>query len=734
MPGDIAQECLELVIKDRGIESKRLQDGIVTGILRESIAAKASLIRRMNDGLTETFRQIYEIGDGSANSIVEIALLPSAWQSEADRESCEKGVFQLFLAKLLEDEHDSDGRALKGVARLLAQDANKLYNLIDEEIFDAMLCSLDYRHPVEVRSQATLAVAKYMELAESKGQVFLSRFIQSHITNGRNEGLVIAFSAAASVFPIVPTMASALFLTEGFVPSLVPLLDKKIKSDKVDQAALNMLSAACIDSACREAIKKHCVSWLKRVLKDGQNECPGLAAVILAKVLDPTNPATDASTNGQDVKSEVNDLVPMFKKLLTDKTDANKQSAVEGLAYASVQPKVKEALINDRAVTTRIIDTLKDSKAGSPIIYGILTLIDHLSSYLPQLSEEQKRLAELKAYANASKNTIKSEPLAQDAAVSRRCTLLVNVGIVSALVHISHHLSATSTAIVCKILLSLTRTPALRGTIAQQGGARLLLLKFTSISSLVGTNKQAAAQALARIIISLDPTLVFPASGSPPLSSTVRPLLSLLTKDESEVTEGPRDLLPAYEALLALTNIASTGMPDVIETIVRLALPTVEDLLLNNNDRIQTAAAELVCNLMTGPAGIEAFADESKSADRRLHIILALADAQEVATRKAASGALATLTDFEGALKGILARERGISILVDLCGDEDEGVVHRGLVCINNIINVQNPVGAHARNMVKAKNGIALLNEACAHAESQVVKDLASAALGTLTA
>ncbi|KAL8762357.1 MAG: hypothetical protein Q9184_001619 [Pyrenodesmia sp. 2 TL-2023] len=714
VPGHIAQECLELVIKQTKIKSTDLQDEIFAGLLRQSIAAKSALAKRLLEAPTTTFVQIYEIGDKSANSIAEIVLTPSAWSQESDREKCEAYVFQLFLAKLLEVGHDFDGRALKGIARLLAADTGRLHPMIDEDIFYAILCSLDYRQPNEVRSQATLATAKYLELSETNCQTYICRFIPERIKKGLSEDLVLAFSAAAAVFPIMPTQAAALFLTEGFVPSLLPLLEKKNGSVKVEQAALNMLSAACIDNACRKVIKKHCTQWLQRVMNAGKDDRPGLAAVILAKVLDPTMPGKDTAGKDQSEGDAVDNLVSMFKKLLSDPGEVNKQSSIEGLAYASIQPPVKDALVNDRLFLVRLMDLLKASKLQPTVTFGILTVIDHLTRYLPVLSEEQKKMDQLKAYANASTSVDKTDPRDEDTAVTQRCKAVVDAGAVSAFVAIASHLSAASTAIVVNIMLSLTRTPSLRGTIAQQGGARFLLLKYSAIAGTSDTDKQArytAAHALARILISMDPTLLFPVAGSPPLTSTIRPILSLVTESQSDISEGPRNLLPTFEALLALTNLASTPSDEASEVIVRLALPTIEDLLLSNNTMVQRAATELVCNLASFAVGMQAFADGSPAADRRLHILLALADVEDTATRKAAAGALATLTGFESAVRGILKRERGVEILLGLCEDEDEEIVHRGLFCVGNLVEMDGSTGAEARTKVQNRGGVPVLGE-----------------------
>ncbi|KAL8800323.1 MAG: hypothetical protein Q9223_002347 [Gallowayella weberi] len=735
IPGTVAKECLDLLVGRKEVTLKEIRDGIVSGLVRESVAAKSALARRLLESSTAAFEHIYDIGDKSANSIAEIVLQPSAWPSESDRMKVEADVFQLFLAKLLAVGHDDDGRALKGIARLLTTDAGRLHPFIDEDLFDAILCSLDYRQPAEVRSQATLATAKYLELSGAKGQAYLAKFISGHIGKGHGEDLVLAFSAAAAVFPIVPTQAAALFLTDGFLPSLIPLLNKKNKSEKVEQAALNMLSAACLDGACRTAIKKHCVQWLLLVMNTGKENRSGLAAVILAKVSDLTLPRKDTGGKSEQEKIDVNDLVPLFKKLLASPREENRQSSIEGLAYLSIQPTVKEQLVGDRLFLARVMDCLKTSQPGATTIFGSLTLIDHLTRYLPVLSEEQKKMNQLKAYANASKLAVKPEPLEDSTAVSRRCKAIVEAGVIPSFVAISDHLSPASAAIVVNIMLSLVQTPALRGTIAQQGGARFLLLRYTAITGTSDADKQArrtAAHALARVLISLNPTLVFPTAGSPPLTSAIRPILSLLSEDQADISEGPRNLLPNFEALLALTNLASTPSGEATEIIIRQALPLIEDLLLSNNPLIQRATTELVCNFMNSPAGIEIFADESKAADRRLHILLALADVDDAGTRKAAGGALAALTCYEGVVKGITAKERGMDILLDLCTDEDQDIVHRGLVCIHNMASMEGPAGEVARKKLDDAKAVDVVRDVVEKTKDPVMGALGRGAVDAL--
>lgn len=736
IPGNVAIDCMELVIKPRHARLQEMQDGIVAGLLRESTAAKAFLAKRLQKcDDNAAFEQIYALGDGAAAGIAAVALEPSAWPNEAAREACERNMFQLYLAKLLEVGDDHNGKAMKGIARLLAADAEKLHQYVDKECFDLILCCLDYRNSIEVRSQATLATAKYLEVSKDEGQKTLVQFVATRVARQYNEDLVLAFSAAAGVFPVAPSIASALFLTKGFVPSLVPMLEMKAKSKKVEQAALDLLSAACIDSGCRKVIKRDCSVWLQHVLEIGNGQTSGLAAVILAKLQGPSESNGGTKPPVEDASQTVGDLVPRLKHMMVEEADGSKQISIEGLAYVSIQPKVKDQLAKDKVFLKQFLHNLKNEPPSSPVVFGGLTLLDNLTRFLPNLSEEQKRMSQLKAYANASKAATKAHPLEEAPAVTERCKAVVNAGAVPVLVSLSKSLSPNSIAILLSIMSSLSRVTQARGTIAQQGGVKLLLQNYTAITGTSATelkSRRIAAHALALNLISTDPSLLFPASGSIPLTSAIQPLLSLLTEDPALPTEGPRDLLPTFEALLALTNLASlpSGGPSGI--IINKSWETIEDMLLSNNIMIQRASTQLVCNLVNCAKGIELFAAETPAAARRLHILLAMADVEDKDTRKAAGGALASVTQFEGAVKSILNRERGVEILLGLCEDDDKDIIHRGVVCVMNIVCVESEIARRAQAKVKEFGGTETLMAVCQDAESPDVRHIVKQTLAAI--
>jgi hypothetical protein len=292
----------------------------------------------------------------------------------------------------------------------------------------------------------------------------------------------------------------------------------------------------------------------------------------------------------------------MFRTMLSK--DTTEQSSIEGLAYASLQPKVKERLAFDKPFLKTLIKALGDAPAKSPATYGALSILLNLTTYLPALSEEQKRLGQLKAYANAAKSS-KPDPLNDDEHVAKRCQAVFEAGVIPILVTHSQHGSTASLMLVISIVFSLSKSFKIRGQMAQQGAIKLLLHAFSVFPSDNIPARRTTAHALARILISTNPVHVFGGSNPIPMTSAIRPLLLLLEDDPA--TE-QQDLLPVFESLLALTNLASTD-DTARNPIIRLGFPRIEELLLSNNKLVTRATVELICNLMQAPGGVAKFAD-----------------------------------------------------------------------------------------------------------------------------
>ena len=224
------------------------------------------------------------------------------------------------------------------------------------------------------------------------------------------------------------------------------------------------------------------------------------------------------------------DLADMFTRVLAVQSTTDAQSSIEGLAYASLQPKVKERLASDPSFLKNLIQALRNSPAKSASTYGALTVLVNLTGYLPTLSEEQKRMTQLKAYANASQPSHGPDALNDDEHVAKRGKAVFDAGAIPVLVSHSQHGSVASLNLVVSILFALSRNAKLRGQIAQQGGVKLLLHAYPLFPDSDILARRTTAHALARILISTNPMHVFGGSNPLSLTSSIRPLLGLLDR------------------------------------------------------------------------------------------------------------------------------------------------------------------------------------------------------------
>ena len=727
-----ALECLQLILESNHASLTESQDAIIAGLARSSLPVRRYFARELQASTTEFFDNVYERGDDAANCLRSTVLDQSLWSDESSRLHVEDELFQLFLAKLMETGHDHDGRALKGIALLLIADTQRLYSFVDEDGFDALLLSLDFRLPPEVRGQATLVLSKFLEVDEAAGQQYFTKFVTSHVARSKGDDLIMAFSASALFFPLAPAITAQLFLTEGFLPSILPHLARQSGSTLVHDSFLALLNASCMDGACRNAIAQYCSAWLSHKVSNGKGKQPSMAANILAKLRTSGTKPGDQKANKAD--DDVSELVDLFTKTLSVEEGRNISDSIEGLAYTSLKPEVKEKLAKDKTFLKQLLKALDANITIPEIVVGGLSIVSNLTHFPPNMSEEQKKMTQLKAYANASKPTDPS-PLEDEEHIKARCAAVVEAGIMPTLTKMNKTGSSATVQLTDKILLSLTRNQKERGKLAQQGAVKLLVshaqkaLQAKTETQLPNTD---AAHALARALISLNPAHVF-ASTTPHITDAIPPLVALLKSPQSAgLSDQPRDLLPVFESLLALTNLASSPDPVAAASIIRSAWDDTEDLLLNNNVLLRRAACELICNITPYPAGAAKFADGSQRAKKRLHVLIAMADVDDVQTRRAAGGALAMLSEHDAVVPAIMELKRGVEIVLDMVGDEDEGVLHRGLVVLRNIVCAEGDNGVRGRKDVVQNGGVEKVKEALRRSKNTEILGVGVEALKVL--
>lgn len=390
-----AEQAMEVLFDFKGEDDLLDQ---VTGELLQSISAQRWLAKEVQERPTHMYYELFERGDDSIDGLLKTMLNRALWPNDETFVQGHRDIFMLSLAMMMEEALEHPERAMKGVAQLLAHHAEHLHGIIDADSFEVILTSLDIRLPNSLRSQATLATIKLYELAPSTAQDLVSKFVTNRVQKSYAEDLVVAFSAAAAIFPIAVQPAAQLFLTEGFVSTLVPLVEGK-KSLKLEQAVLELISASCVDKNCREAVNRHCRTWLEDIVGTSPDKKrSNLAALILVK-LGEEQPNTDGPVIVTPGKVDQDDLIASFKSMVIGSDTSSKPDSIEGLAYASLQPKIREDLANSPKFLKRLLESMGEASAHSNVLFGGLTILTNLTAYLPIQSDEEKRMDQLKAYS-----------------------------------------------------------------------------------------------------------------------------------------------------------------------------------------------------------------------------------------------------------------------------------------------------------------------------------------------
>jgi len=536
--------------------------------------------------------------------------------------------------------------------------------------------------------------------------------------------LLTGISFLTALFQVDSQAACVIFAEDGLVENLMDSIDLS-PSDVLSQNLAHLLGQACGHKGCRAIMSPQIVRWLE--FKSGHTGDPilrGAVAVALIKL--SRGAASDGPENGTpEVQIGRSDgLAAMMVEIVISEQASSVVDAIEGLGYLSMESTVKELLSKDKVFLKRLFALVPFQKSTSSstasndlnptIVYGVIIIICNLVAYRPRLSEEQKQVENLKRMTKTGKGlaaapeTVSS--LENDDHVKARIHSVMEAGAFSVFsAAISSNASLGVRVNVGKSLLSIVEEREYRGEVLQAGGAKVLQIIIRKGLATSGDTSNdnfnaldlEPIQALAKLAITSSPVQVFgPNVGA--MYDAIRPLSILLQHPLS-------NLLQRFEAVMALTNLASHSA-DMSSRIAGAEglLNKVELLLLEEHTLVRRASMELICNLIAGSdATFERYGGgESPNSTSKIHVLLALSDVDDLPTRLAASGALATLTSAPSVCRALIAlqfeRHRFLPIMTQLIDPsaaptmEDHqdqplqthpGLVHRGIVCIRNVFN-----------------------------------------------
>ncbi|KAJ7597445.1 ARM repeat-containing protein [Mycena floridula] len=608
------------------------------------------------------------------------------------------------------------------------------------------------RSSVSVNEKATDALSKAF-----------SPLIVPRLQETTENDLLVAISFLTALFQVDRESASSIFTQDGVLELVMDSIDLN-PSPSLALHTAQLLGQACANKPCRAIISADTITWLES--KSRQNQDVGLraaAAIALVK-LSKGNTTDNSGTSGLAnplPDSKDTELADMMRNMVLQGNQSSTADAVEGLAYLSVEPVIKEALANDSSFLQTLFALIPRRKAASlndhngTLLFGILVIVCNLCTYKPQMTEEQTQIEKLRKMAKAGNGpgAETASALDNDSMVKSRARKLVAAGVLDVFASAVPAVDTVGVRLnVGRALLGIVTDQFNRGKVLQSGGAKILTLIIRpSLPAKSSTAELDPAylepiQALAKLTITASPVQVF----GPNVGATydaIRPLSIMLQHSTST-------MLQRFETIMALTNIASHSP----ETASRVAdseglMNKVELLLLEDHTLIRRAAMELICNLIVGSGAVfERYGGgESASAVKtKVQILLAMADIEDLKTRIAASGALATVTAASAACHALwdlqLERHRFFSTLTLLIDpseapededaetlETDPGLVHRGIVCAHNFAShMQKVIGgkefvkeAQNSGLIKAINNIATNGQTPSEVKGPAVEILA---------
>lgn len=298
-----------------------------------------------------------------------------------------------------------------------------------------------------------------------------------------------------------------------------------------------------------------------------------------------------------------------------------KKWAAEGLSYLTLDAEVKEKLIEDKPALHALVELAKTGDQS--VLFGVVTTLVNLCNAY----EKQEVIPEMVELAKFAKQHIPQEHELDDPDfVTKRILALGKANFTTALVALAKTKSNNSRELISRVFNALCSEQELRGIVVAQGGVKVLISL-----ALNGTDKgkRQAAQALARIGITMNPEVAFPGQRA---MEIIRPLISLLHPDCNG--------LENFESLMALCNIAQINEVARQRILKEGGFSKIEHYMFEDHEYLCRAATQCMCNMTQSDEVIKLFEGEND----RVKFAVSLCLDEDKDTAMAAAGMLAIIT------------------------------------------------------------------------------------------
>ncbi|KAJ8916639.1 hypothetical protein NQ315_000284 [Exocentrus adspersus] len=339
--------------------------------------------------------------------------------------------------------------------------------------------------------------------------------------------------------------------------------------------------------------------------------------------------------------------------------------AAEGLSYLTLDAEVKEKLIEDKAALQALVELAKTGDQS--VLFGVITTLVNLCNAY----EKQEVIPEMLELAKFAKQHIPQEHELDDQDfVKKRILCLGKTNVTTALVALAKTNSDNSRELISRVFNALCSEQELRGIVVAQGGVKVLISL-----SLKGTDKgkRQAAQALARIGITMNPEVAFPGQRA---LEVIRPLILLLHPDCSG--------LENFEALMALCNIAQISETARQRILKEDGFSKIEHYMFEEHEQLCRAATQCMCNMTQSEEVVKKFEGDND----RVKYAVSLCLDEDKDTAMAAAGMLAIITSASTkCCEKVFDSKNWLDCLHCLLANPLASMQYRGVCVVYNIIS-----------------------------------------------
>lgn len=515
-----------------------------------------------------------------------------------------------------------------------------------------------------------------------------SLIVEAEIGVG-NDPLSIIVKTLSELYPSLTALCSEIFLSNG----LSKLLKKRVFEEQDLQFTkdlLLLLSAACIDETMRVYTTENYLQLLETSLnlKDIQI----YSALVLVKTWSFTKLTNVNITRLSEIFISV-----LSRCSITKIEDANEptvgseeitkvEMSVEALAYLSLKPSVKNMIRTNDGFIRILLSMIKGQKM-THFLYGLLVIIANLTTLPEETNGGSQSVNDLKNYADLKgPNT---ENAANDKETKEDITLfgekyVLNTELISFLKSKIQNLSLNCKQQVVRVIYNITRSKKFIPQCIAQGGTTIILEYLVSKQDVGEAIRILGCRALSRMLIFTNPALIFKKYSA----LNAIPYLFELLPRSTPVDDNPLHnneqikLTDNYEALLALTNLASSETSDGEEVCKHIVSTegywsTIENLMLDENVPLQRSTLELISNMMSHPLTIAAkfFNLENPQSLRNFNILVKLLQLSDIESQRAVAAIFANIaTTIPLIAKELLAQKELIENAVEVFADQPDDI------------------------------------------------------------